>query len=95
MDALSDLLRVVRFSGGIFLEVKFRAPWCVLSQVQAADCGPGVKPDGGMVAFHYVLEGHLKVRIGDEAHASRGLVPRPLRSSFFQTFLIFVVSFND
>jgi AraC-like DNA-binding protein len=30
MDALSELLRVVRFSGGIFLEAKFRAPWCVL-----------------------------------------------------------------
>jgi AraC-like DNA-binding protein len=72
MDALSDVLRVVRFSGGIFLEVKFRGPWCVLSQVRAADCGPGVKSDGGMVAFHYVLEGHLKIRIGNEPPRNAG-----------------------
>lgn len=72
MDALSDLLRVVRFSGGIFLEVKFRAPWCVLSHVQPADCGPGVSSDGGMVAFHYVLDGSLKVRIGDEPPREAG-----------------------
>jgi AraC-like DNA-binding protein len=65
MDALSDLLRVVRFSGGVFLEAKFRAPWCVRSQVQPEDCGPGVKAGYGMVAFHYVLEGSMQVRIGD------------------------------
>lgn len=72
MDALSELLRVVRFSGGIFLEAKFRAPWCVLSHVEAADCGPGIKPDGGMVAFHYVLEGRVQVRLGKEPSRSAG-----------------------
>lgn len=72
MDALSDLLRVVRFSGGVFLEAKFRAPWCVLSHVQAADCGPGINPGGGMVAFHYVLEGRMKVRLGKEPPRNAG-----------------------
>lgn len=66
MDALSDLLHMIRFSGGVFLEAKFRDPWCVLSQVKAQDCGPGVSPDGGMVAFHFVLDGHVLVRLGDE-----------------------------
>ena len=72
MDALSELLRVVRFSGGVFLEAKFRAPWCLLSQVQPADCGPGVKPDGDMVAFHYVLAGRLQVRLGKERLQTAG-----------------------
>jgi Cupin len=63
MDALSELLRVVRFSGGVFLEAKFRAPWCVPSQVQSVDCGPGVDPGGGMVAFHYVFHGSVQVRV--------------------------------
>jgi AraC-like DNA-binding protein len=81
MDALSELLRVVRFSGGVFLEAKFRSPWCMLSQVQAADCGPGVKPGGDMVAFHYVLEGCVQVRLGKgPLHTARPrsliLVPR-------------------
>lgn len=66
MDALSDLLRMVRFSGGIFLEATFRDPWSVLSHVRAADCGPGVVAEGGMVAFHYVLDGLVWVRLGKE-----------------------------
>ena len=66
MDALSDLLRVVRFSGGVFLEARFRAPWCLRSQITPEDCGPGVQADGGLVAFHYVLEGRVQVRLGNE-----------------------------
>jgi AraC-like DNA-binding protein len=66
MDALSDLLRVVRFSGGVFLESNWRAPWCVRTQIVAQDCGPGVKADGGLVAFHYVLNGRVQVRVGSE-----------------------------
>ena len=66
MDALSDLLRVVRFSGGLFLESNWRAPWCVRTQVVPQDCGPGVKADGGLVAFHYVLDGRVQVRVGSE-----------------------------
>ena len=66
MDALSDLLRVVRFSGGVFLESSFRVPWCVRSQIVPEDCGPGIKVDGGLVAFHYVLDGCVQVRVGSE-----------------------------
>jgi AraC-like DNA-binding protein len=66
MDALSDLLRVVRFSGGVYLEANFRAPWCLRSQVVPEDCGPGVKADGGLVAFHYVLDGRMQVRVGNQ-----------------------------
>jgi AraC-like DNA-binding protein len=72
MDALSELLRVVRFSGGVYLEANFRAPWCVHSQVRAADCGPGVKPGGSTVAFHYVLEGAVQVRLGNEPLQTAG-----------------------
>jgi AraC-like DNA-binding protein len=66
MDALSDLLRVVRFSGGLFLESNFRAPWCVRTQVGAEVCGSRMKADGGLVAFHYVLDGRVQVRVGSE-----------------------------
>ncbi|HVM63019.1 MAG TPA: AraC family transcriptional regulator [Verrucomicrobiae bacterium] len=66
MDALSDLLGVMRFSGGMFLESNFRVPWCVRSQIVPEDCGPGVRVDGGLIAFHYVLDGRLQVRVGSE-----------------------------
>ena len=63
MDALSDLLRILHFTGGVFLDATFRAPWCVRSQVVAEDCAPGT-PDASLVAFHYVLDGQVQVRIG-------------------------------
>lgn len=64
MDALSDLLNVVRFSGGLFLEARFRTPWCVRSQVEPEDCGMASNVGGAMVAFHFVLEGRMQVRLG-------------------------------
>ena len=33
MDVLSDVFAAVRFSGGVFLDAEFTAPWCVVSQV--------------------------------------------------------------
>jgi AraC-like DNA-binding protein len=72
MDALSDLLRVVRFSGGVFLEANFRAPWCVRSQIAPADCGPDVKAGSGLVAFHYILDGRVQARIGREKPRTAG-----------------------
>jgi Cupin len=34
MDALSDVLRVVRLKGGVFLHAEFTAPWCISSLVR-------------------------------------------------------------
>ncbi len=65
MDALSDLLNVLRFSGGVFLDATFRAPWCVYSQVTEEDCAPGTTPAQSLIGFHYVLEGTLDVRVTD------------------------------
>jgi len=72
MDALSDLLRAMRFSGGFFLESSFREPWCVQSQITPQDCGAGVKADGSLVAFHYVLDGCMQVRMGSERPRKAG-----------------------
>jgi AraC-like DNA-binding protein len=64
MDALSDLLRVLHFSGGVFLDATFRTPWCVHSQVGREDCTPGT-PHAALVAFHYVLDGQVRISIRD------------------------------
>jgi len=57
---------VLRFSGGLFLETKFRAPWCVRAQVSQEDCGQGITSGGELAAFHYILEGRVQVRLGKE-----------------------------
>jgi hypothetical protein len=39
MDALSDVLRIVRLKGGVFLHAEFTEPWCVFSQTTPRDYG--------------------------------------------------------
>jgi AraC-like DNA-binding protein len=63
MDALSDVLRVVRLKGGVFLHAEFTAPWCILSQVAPRDCGPLLEGAEHIVLYHYVVEGRLAARI--------------------------------
>jgi AraC-like DNA-binding protein len=63
MDALSDVLRVVRLQGGVFLHAEFTAPWCILSQVAAEDCGASLKGAEHLVLYHYVVEGRLLAQV--------------------------------
>lgn len=67
MDALSDVLRVVRMRGGVFLRAEFSAPWCVSSQVGPDDCRWLLNGSGHLVLFHYVVAGRLKARMPDGA----------------------------
>jgi AraC-like DNA-binding protein len=66
MDALSDLLRVVRFSGSVFLDSKFRGPWCVTSHLLPENCGLAFQNGGRPIPFHYILDGQLQVRVGKD-----------------------------
>jgi AraC-like DNA-binding protein len=63
MDALSDVLRVVRLKGGVFLHADFTAPWCILSQIGPRDCGSLLEGAEHLVLYHYVIEGRLTARI--------------------------------
>jgi AraC-like DNA-binding protein len=65
MDALSDVLRVVRLKGGVFLNAEFTAPWCVSMQAAPEDCGPTLERAEHLVLYHYVVEGRLLTRIDD------------------------------
>lgn len=38
MDAVSDVLRVVRLGGAVYLNGEFTAPWCVIGQTDSALC---------------------------------------------------------
>lgn len=64
MDALSDLLRVVRLSGGVFLDAEFSAPWSVTAQVGPEDCRLVLPEPARLIAFHYVISGNLLLQIG-------------------------------
>jgi AraC-like DNA-binding protein len=63
MDALSDVLRVVRLKGGVFLRAEFTAPWCLVSRLSREDCGKLLEGAEHLVMYHYVVEGRLIAQI--------------------------------
>jgi AraC-like DNA-binding protein len=63
MDALSDILRVIRLKGGVFLHAEFTAPWCIHSQLTPQDCGALLGGADHLVLYHYVVEGKLMAQI--------------------------------
>lgn len=63
MDALSDVLRVIRLSGGVFLQAEFTSPWCVSGQVDADDCKPYLAAPRHVIAFHFVAAGSMRLRV--------------------------------
>jgi hypothetical protein len=69
MDALSDVLRVVKLTGGVFLDAEFTSPWCVTAKVGPEDCRPFLANPAHVIAYHYVVAGHLLLQVEDDAPA--------------------------
>lgn len=81
IDPLSDVLRAVRLTGGVFLDARFTAPWSVNSQMTAAYCEPYLAMPAQIIAYHVVIAGRLLISVGGEPaiEVSAGeivLVPR-------------------
>lgn len=74
MDALSDLLQVVKLNGALFLDSRFTAPWCVESRPARESSGvfAGL---GHIVFFHALTHGRCWVRLkrgGDALQVQAG-----------------------
>jgi AraC-like DNA-binding protein len=65
LDALSDVLRVTRLAGGVFLEAEFTAPWCISGKVSAEHCKPFFVTPRHVIASHFVVQGHMLLRVAD------------------------------
>lgn len=66
MDPLSEVLRTVRLTGGIFLDAIFSAPWSVLSQVTPEDCAPRLPTPRQLIAYHFTIKGGFLVSVEGE-----------------------------
>jgi AraC-like DNA-binding protein len=66
VDALSDLIRVIRLTGGIFLDAEFSAPWSVFSHVEPEECRPWLLEARHIISFHYVVSGSLCITVEGE-----------------------------
>lgn len=73
MDALSEVLRVVRLGSAVFYNARFSAPWCFASP----EVGTVMKilhpGSERMVIFHLLTQGECRVEVD-------GMVPRTLRA---------------
>ncbi|MDF3810417.1 MULTISPECIES: AraC family transcriptional regulator [Rhodopseudomonas] len=67
MDALSDVLRSVRLTGGVFLDARFTAPWSINSQTTAEYCEPYLAAPAQIIAYHVVIAGRLQLSVEGEA----------------------------
>jgi AraC-like DNA-binding protein len=70
MDPLSDVLRSVRLTGGVFLDARFTAPWSVSGNMSAEDCraflaSPAHAP-AQIIAYHVVIAGKLLAAVEGE-----------------------------
>jgi AraC-like DNA-binding protein len=66
MDALSEILRVVRLVGAIFIHARFTAPWCYQSP-SADTAAPLLEPGAErVVIFHLVTEGECFVELAGQ-----------------------------
>ena len=74
MDAFSDVLRVIRLSGGVFLEAEFTAPWCISGKISSDDCKPFIAAPRHVVASHFVAAGQMQLRVegGDTVEVRAG-----------------------
>jgi len=67
MDPLSEVLRSVRLTGGVFLSGCFTAPWCIAVKVTADDCARELSANPAqMICYHVVTEGRLLVAVDGE-----------------------------
>jgi AraC-like DNA-binding protein len=74
MDALSEVLNIVKLKGAMFFNAEFSAPWSFSSppsRTVAPYLAPGV---GRLIIYHFVTEGHGYIRLegGEQQPFSAG-----------------------
>jgi AraC family transcriptional regulator, alkane utilization regulator len=70
MDAVSDVLRIVRMDGAVYLHADFTAPFCVIGQTDSALCADYLPRSENVVAYHLIVSGHCDARIAGEPDTS-------------------------
>ena len=67
MDALSDVLRLVRLDGAVFLDAEFTTPWCVSAPSGLQVCTKHMPRAQHVVTYHLVTAGTCSVVLPGEA----------------------------
>ncbi|HXZ54655.1 MAG TPA: AraC family transcriptional regulator [Burkholderiales bacterium] len=72
MDALSDMLRLVKLTGAVYFAADFSAPWCISADDEAA--GGALPKSEHMIFFHLLTQGSCFARLpdGESVHFEAG-----------------------
>ena len=63
MDALSEVLKIVKLRGALFFNAEFSAPWCVASS-QSSQVAPLLCPGAGhVIIYHYLAVGRAYAKL--------------------------------
>ncbi|MFO1305455.1 MAG: AraC family transcriptional regulator [Burkholderiales bacterium] len=57
MDALSDVLRVVRLTGAVYLDGVLSSPWSVIVPADSPVCSAFLPPSERVISFHLITDG--------------------------------------
>ena len=63
VDALSDVLRIVRLTGAVFLDAEFTAPWCIGEPSGVEVCVEQMPNAQHVVIYHLVIEGRCEASV--------------------------------
>lgn len=69
MDALSDVLRIVRLTGAVFMDAEFTEPWCIGEPSGVEVCIEQMPHAQHVVIYHLVTEGRCEVSVPGQAAA--------------------------
>jgi AraC-like DNA-binding protein len=67
MDALSEVLRVIKIDSGIFLNGDFSEPWCVATPESSVLAPMLARGPGRVILFHLLCEGRAYLQLADGA----------------------------
>lgn len=65
MNGHLDMFRDMHLTGGIFLDARFTAPWCITAQVGPEDCAPFTTQPRHIIAYHFVPQGRMDLAVND------------------------------
>lgn len=66
MEVIDDVLSTMRLAGGVILDAEFRGDWAIHSSFPAPVCSQFFPVRGSLISYHYVREGELSARAGNE-----------------------------
>jgi AraC-like DNA-binding protein len=72
MDLIADILAGLRLTGGIFLDARLGAPFCVTSHLGPMEIAPFLEQAGLVIGYHAVLSGRVRVEVPGEAALTAG-----------------------